>query len=104
MWYQVICKLNNIGLCCSMHDPGVFFLVIPNMFILVVIHINNCLIVTKSHDTMLTFKDQLRCCFEISDLGEACWLLGYEVRMIVLLKCLPCPNMPSLTPYLPTSA
>ena len=80
MWYRVVCKLmDDIGLLRSKHDPGVFFLAIPDVFILVVIHVDDCLIVTKGTDTMLAFKDQLRRRFEISDLGEARWLLGFEV-------------------------
>ncbi len=80
MWYKVVCKLmDNIRLHRSKHDPGVFFLAVPGILIIVVIHVDDCLLMTKGTDLMRALKDQLRCRFKISDLGEARWLLGFDV-------------------------
>lgn len=81
LWYQKICELfDEIGLSRSCHDFGVFFLFLPGIIIIIVIHVDDCTLVTNTKRIMDDLKKQLGARFEIVDLGEARWLLGFEIH------------------------
>ncbi|CDO74006.1 hypothetical protein BN946_scf185043.g55 [Trametes cinnabarina] len=81
LWYRVICALmDEIGLTRSEYDPGVFYLFAPGIAIIIAIHVDDCVLVTNSKQLMVALKKQLEQRYEIVDLGEVRWLLGYEIR------------------------
>ncbi|CDO71000.1 hypothetical protein BN946_scf184844.g4 [Trametes cinnabarina] len=81
LWYRVVCALmSEIGLTRSEYDPGVFHLITQDVVIIIVIHVDDCILVTNSRLLMEGLKAQLAQRYEIVNLGEARWLLGYEIR------------------------
>ena len=81
LWYRVVCNLMaEIGLKRSDFDPGVFLSTIAGMIIIIIIHVDDCMLVTNGKKLMRELKDRLKQCFEIADSGEIRWLLGFEIR------------------------
>ncbi|OJT06658.1 Retrovirus-related Pol polyprotein from transposon TNT 1-94 [Trametes pubescens] len=72
--------MSEIGLTRSEYDPGVFHLIIQDVVIIIVIHVDDCFLVTNGKLLMAGLKAQLAQHYKIVDLGEARWLLGYEIR------------------------
>lgn len=63
-----------------MHDYGVFFLFRIGDVIIIVIHVDDCTLVTSSKGLMIKLKSDLGSRYDIVDLGEARWLLGFEIQ------------------------
>lgn len=81
MWYEKVCELfAALVLTRSEHDYGVFFLFQAGDVIIIVIHVDDCTLVTSSDGLMIKLKQDLSLQYEIVDLGEARWLLGFEIR------------------------
>ncbi|OJT15063.1 Retrovirus-related Pol polyprotein from transposon TNT 1-94 [Trametes pubescens] len=79
--YCIICALmSEIGLTRSEYDPGVFHLITQDVVIIIDIHVDDCFLVTNSKLVMVSLKAQLAQYYEIVGLGEARWLLGYEIQ------------------------
>ena len=72
--------MNEIGFARSDYDPGVFHYAQDGVIGIIVIHVDDCVLVTNGLRFMRALKDQLAACYEIADLGEARWLLGLEIR------------------------
>ncbi|KAL7278122.1 hypothetical protein ACG7TL_008093 [Trametes sanguinea] len=80
LWYCVICALiDEIGLTRSKYNPRVFYLFAPGIAIIIAIHVDDCVLVTNSKQLMVALKKQLEQRYEIVDLCEVRWLLGYEI-------------------------
>lgn len=81
MWYEKVCELfAELGLTRSKHDYGVFFLFRIGDVIIIVIHVDDCTLVTSSKGLMIKLKSDLGSRYDIVDLGEARWLLGFEIQ------------------------
>ena len=80
-WYLKVKELfEGLGLQRCEYDQGVFYLHLPELNIIVAIHVDDCTLVTNTKAVMERFKAEIASRFEISDLGEAKWLLGFEIR------------------------
>ncbi|KAF9799838.1 hypothetical protein IEO21_10490 [Rhodonia placenta] len=81
LWYQKVCELlAEFGLTRSQYDLGVFFCFDGTIIIIIVIHVDDCTLVANSKSVMTKLKHDLGSRFEIVDLGELRWLLGFEVH------------------------
>ena len=80
-WYLKVRELfEDLGLMRCENDQGVFYLHLPEFSILVAVHVDDCTIVASSLDVMKHFKHEIGLRFEVSDLGEVRWLLGFEIH------------------------
>ncbi|KAJ3009092.1 hypothetical protein NUW54_g2913 [Trametes sanguinea] len=59
-WYRKVCALmDKISLTRSNFDPGIFYLLSEGVVIIIIIHVDNCTLVTNSSCLMVAFKAQL---------------------------------------------
>ena len=72
--------MDEIGFARSDYDPGVFYYLHEGVIGIIVIHVDDCVLVTNGIRFMRALKEQLAARYEIADLGEARWLLGLEIR------------------------
>jgi hypothetical protein len=81
-WYKVVKGFfEELRLAVSNYNPCVFFQQHPNSnVIIVVIHVDNCIICASMCTLMNAFKAKIECHFEISDLVKACWVLGFKIK------------------------
>jgi len=79
-WYLLLYDtFRELGFACTNADHSVFYISDSHDPIIVAVSVDNMTIATSKPDTVAKFKDDMRRCFEISDLGEINWLLGVEV-------------------------
>ena len=80
-WYLKVRELfEDLGLLRCEYDQGVFHLHLPEFSIIVAIHVDDCTLVASSPAVMDRFKKEIEARFEISDLGEVRWLLGFKIH------------------------
>ena len=80
-WYLKVKELfEDLGLQRCEYDQGVLYLHLPDLNLIVAIHVDDCTLVANSLAVMNRFKGELAARFEISDLGEVRFLLGFEIH------------------------
>jgi hypothetical protein len=81
-WYKKLCELfDKLGFTRSSFDPAVFFYIDePDIICIVAVHVDDCTLVANTLPVMLRLKAELNAHYELVDLGEVRWLLGFEVR------------------------
>ena len=72
----------KLGFSRSEVDQAVFYRRHGNVFIVVLVHVDDCTIVGKGTPIINKFKAEIAKYVEITDLGELHWILGIEVRRI----------------------
>jgi hypothetical protein len=79
-WYNTLCcTLTKLGLKRAEADFGVFYAHIGGDIILLVIHVDDC-VLTGSNVALLTkFKQKVGATHKLTDLGPISWLLGIKV-------------------------
>jgi len=60
-------------------DPGVFYLQIKIHIIILVIHVNDCVITGSSAELIAIYKAKFNSRYALTDLGPVSWLLGIKV-------------------------
>jgi len=79
-WYDTLRKMfNSLGFTRSNADHSLFYKDEDGDLLIIAIYVDDKLIFSKNVDTIKHLKLQLSEHFEITDLGEARWILGMEV-------------------------
>jgi len=79
-WYDTLRKtFESLGFTRSNADHSLFYKDEDGDLLIVAIYVDDKLIFLKNVDAIKCLKLQLSENFEITDLGEACWILGMEV-------------------------
>ena len=79
-WYDTLRKtFESLGFTCSEADHSLFYKDKDGDLLVVAVYVDNKLIFSKNLDAIKHLKSQLSDHFEITDLGEARWILGMEV-------------------------
>jgi Reverse transcriptase (RNA-dependent DNA polymerase) len=80
-WYQrlveILVKKMDFTVCEV--DEAVFFHQNEQILVIVVVHVDNCTIGASCMKLIISFKDEIKKCVKITDLGELHWLLGMEI-------------------------
>lgn len=83
-WYQYLCEIlmDNLGFIWCDVNHSVFFKITldPNGLIIILVHVNNCTLVSISLGLIDWVKNSVKEFVEIMDIGEIHWLLGVEVK------------------------
>ncbi len=82
-WYQKFTSiLSTLGFQQCKVDQAVFFkhCKAPRIFIVIAVHVDDCMITASSVAAVNAFKARLRKHVEVMDLSELHWMLGIEVR------------------------
>ena len=79
-WYDTLCKMfESLGFTRSNADHSLFYKDEDGDLLIVAIYVDDKLIFSKNLNAIKCLKLQLSKHFEITDLGEAHWILGMEV-------------------------
>ena len=79
-WYKKICtEFEALGFKRCQSDHGIFHLSEGDALVIIAIYVDDLLILSKSSDAINKIKTKLKKRFEMTDLGEARWILGMEV-------------------------
>jgi Reverse transcriptase (RNA-dependent DNA polymerase)/Integrase core domain len=79
-WYKKIrTEFEGLGFKQCQSDHSIFHLSKGDTPVIIVIYVDDLLILHKSLDAMNEVKMKLKDHFEMTDLGEACWILSMEV-------------------------
>jgi len=81
-WYQRLVKItvDNFGFSRWDIDQAVFFRRKDDQLIILLIHVNGCMVAASSIGFIVGFKQDVARHVEVTDLGELHWLLGIEIR------------------------
>ena len=74
--------MDNLGFIQCDVDHSVFFKITldSNSLIIILVHVNNCTLVSTSLRLIDWVKNSIKEFVEIMDIGEIHWLLGIEVK------------------------
>jgi len=81
-WYQRLVEIliDELGFTqCSVNQAVYFRHRTPGELVIVVVHVDDCMIVAKTLQEINEFKCNIKKHVEITDLGKLHWLLGIEV-------------------------
>jgi hypothetical protein len=80
-WYETLCEFfREIGFTRSAVDHAVFFKHEGNSSTVISVSTDDMAVTANTMEAMDWLKDEFRKRFEISDLGQIRWLLGFEVK------------------------
>jgi len=71
--------LIDLGFCVTQVDPSVFYLWMEVHIIILVIHVNDCVITSSSTKLIDAYKMKFNTHYALTDLGPVSWLLGLKV-------------------------
>ena len=75
-WYDTLtCTLNNLGLCITQANLGVFCAQVEDDVLILAVHVNNCVIMSSSSKLMCHYKQTFNARYALTDLGPIHWLL-----------------------------
>jgi hypothetical protein len=81
VWYQTLATaFKALGFNVCAVDHAVFVLCEPEVKVIVAVSTDDLLMISKCQKRLEAVKRGLKNHFEMTDLGEACWLLGVEIR------------------------
>jgi hypothetical protein len=79
-WYDTLTRaLNDLGLCVTQADPGVFRAQVEDDVLILAVHVDDCVITSSSSKLMRRYKQTLNARYALTDLGPIHWLLGIRV-------------------------
>ncbi len=79
-WYEALARaLIDLGFHITQVDLGVFYLWMEIHIIILIIHVDNCVITSSSATLMAEYKARFNMCYMLTDLGLVSWLLGLKV-------------------------
>jgi hypothetical protein len=80
-WYKKIrTALTNLGLIQSRADPCVFILIRGDLICILGLYVDDKVIIGNDLRFIEHIKDQLKCEFDMKDLGEAEYILGIQIK------------------------
>ena len=79
-WYDTLMQaLAGLGFHTSQADPGVFYAHVEEQILILLIHIDNCILTGSSAKLIAEYKSKLNQCYALTDLGPVHWLLGIKI-------------------------
>jgi len=79
-WYEALARaLVDLGFRITQADPGVFYLRMEIHIIILVIHVDDCVITGSCARLIATYKAKFNSRYALTDLGPVSWLLGIKV-------------------------
>ena len=79
-WYEALTRaLIDLSFCITQADPGVFYLQIEVHIIILIIHVDDCVITGSSAKLIADYKAKFNARYALTDLGPVSWLLGLKV-------------------------
>ena len=79
-WYEALaCALIDLGFHITQADPSVFYLQIEVHIIILIIHVDDCIITGSSTKLIADYKVKFNACYALTDLGPVSWLLSLKV-------------------------
>ena len=95
-WYNALCEaLRAVGFKRSEANHGLFFKEEDNHLVILVIHVDNCLITGSLTSLIKKAKDDLSQHYSLTDLGSANWLWASKSHKISLSITYHFLNMPT---------
>ena len=80
-WYKKVCELfSDLGLTRCENDQAVWYTFLPDLAVIVGIHVDDCIIVANSVKVVHSLLDEIASQHEIVRLGPVNWLLGFKVE------------------------
>ena len=79
-WYQQLVEIMTaLGFQRCNIDQAVFYQRKGTMLMIVLIHVDDCMVMGTSRDLIVKFKVEIAKHIDITDLGEIHWILGIEI-------------------------
>ena len=79
-WYKVLCHvLLDIGFNLSNYDPRIFYARVGNEVLILVVHVDNCILTGSSVELIKNCKVLLNSHYPLTDLGPIHWVLGIKI-------------------------
>jgi len=79
-WYDALCQaLAELGFTRTEAGHGVFLKEIGDDIIILVVHVDDCMITGSSMKHISNFKVEMNAKYKLTDLGPAHWLLGIKI-------------------------
>jgi len=79
-WYDTLLRaLRTLGFRITDADPGVFYAHTPSGFLVLTIHVDDCILTGTSCSAIAEYKSKIHALYPITDLGPIHWLLGIQV-------------------------
>jgi hypothetical protein len=79
-WYKRLrTEFEKLNFCRLQTDHGIFMKLEGGARIIVAVYVDDLLILSASLEAMKALKENLKQRFEMTDLGEATWILGMEI-------------------------
>jgi hypothetical protein len=76
-WYDaLVCALADLGFQVTQADPGVFYMRRDHHILILIIHVDDCIMTGSSKMLIHAYKKKLNSQYELTDLGPVNWLLG----------------------------
>ena len=94
---MLVCALKSLGFSTSIADPGVFVAHVGNEILILVVHVDNCILTGSSGELIAEYKQKLNSCYALTDLGPVHWLLGIKIMHNCAVCTLSLSQAPTLT-------
>ena len=79
-WYEVLCcVLLDIGFNLSNSNPGIFYARVGNEVLILVVHVDNCILTRSLAELIKNCKVLLNSHYPLTDLGPIHWVLGIKI-------------------------
>jgi hypothetical protein len=79
-WYDTLVHvLTDLGFQATQADPRVFYMQQDHHILILVIHVDNCIITRSSKTLIHAYKKKLHSRYELTDLRPVNWLLGIKI-------------------------
>jgi hypothetical protein len=80
LWYDTLTRaLKSLGFRASMANPGVFIARVNGHFLILAVHVDDCVLTGSLSEQIAEYKLKLNFCYALTDLGPVHWLLGIKV-------------------------
>jgi hypothetical protein len=79
-WYDALVHaLADLGFQVTQADPGVFYMQRDHHILILIVHVDNCVMTESSKMLICMYKKKLHLHYELTDLRPVNWLLGIKI-------------------------
>jgi hypothetical protein len=79
-WYDTLVRaLTDLGFQVTQADPGVFYMWRDHHILILVMHVDDCIMTGSSKTLIRVYKKKLHSRYELTDLRPVNWLLGIKI-------------------------
>jgi hypothetical protein len=79
-WYDTLVHaLTDLGFQATQADPGIFYMWQDHHILILIIHVDDCIMTGSSKMLINAYKKKLHSQYELTDLGSVNWLLGIKI-------------------------